>query len=50
MEGSGRGLILSYYSSTHVERLIKTTKNSVRIAYIQAQILTRDLPNTKQEC
>jgi hypothetical protein len=41
---------LIYYPSIHLERLKKTTKTLVRVAGLQTEILTWDLPNTKQEC
>jgi hypothetical protein len=49
VEGSGRGLILRFYPSIYLEGLRKATKLSVRIAGPRAEILTRDLPSTKQE-
>jgi hypothetical protein len=50
LEGSDRGLILRYYPGICLEGLRKNTKCSVRIADLRGEILTRDLPNTKQEC
>jgi hypothetical protein len=38
VEGSGRGLILRYYSSNCVERRRKTTKTLVGIAGLQPEI------------
>jgi hypothetical protein len=38
LEGSGGGLILRYFPGIRLERLRKTTKNSVRIAGLQAKI------------
>jgi hypothetical protein len=41
---------LRYYPRICIEGLRKTTKQSVRIAVFRADILTRVLSNTKQEC
>jgi hypothetical protein len=46
LEGSGGGLILRFYPGILLEGL-RTT--SVRIAGLRAEILNRDLPNTKQD-
>jgi hypothetical protein len=43
-----RGLI--YCNIICMEKLRKTTKTSVSIVGLRAEILTWDLPNTKQEC
>jgi hypothetical protein len=50
VEGSGRDLILWYYPRISLKILRRTTKKSVGIAGLQADIWTWDLPNTKQEC
>jgi hypothetical protein len=49
MEGSGRGLILRYYTGIRLEGLWKTTKHQ-RISGFRAEILTSDLSSTKQKC
>jgi hypothetical protein len=38
------------YPGICLERLERTTKNSVRLAGLRAEIWTRDLPKTMQEC
>jgi hypothetical protein len=48
MEGSCRGLTVRYYPSICLKGLRKTTKNSVRIACLWAEIWTWDLLNTKR--
>jgi hypothetical protein len=50
LEGSGRGLTLSYYSSICLDGLRQSRKTSDREASLRAEIWTRDLPNSKQEC
>jgi hypothetical protein len=45
-----RGLILIYYTGIRLEGLRKTTKTSVRIARLLAEIWTQELPNMEQEC
>jgi hypothetical protein len=52
-KGFGRkhlGLILRYYSCILLEGLRKTTKVSVRVTGLQAEISARDLRNAKREC
>jgi hypothetical protein len=49
MKGSGRSLILNKYPGIRLEVLRKPRKTSVKIAGFLPEILTRDLPNTKQE-
>jgi hypothetical protein len=49
LERSGSGLFARYYSGTRLEGQKKTTNPSVRIASFQATILTKDLPDIKQE-
>jgi hypothetical protein len=51
LESSGRKRSwpkLRPYSGICLEGLTKTTKNSVMIAGLQAEILTWDVPNTRQ--
>jgi hypothetical protein len=48
LEGSGRGLILRNLPGIRLEGLRKPQK--LRIAGLRADIWTRDLPNTKQDC
>jgi hypothetical protein len=38
LEGSGRGLNLRHYTGTHLEVLRKSTKTSVRITGLRAEI------------
>jgi hypothetical protein len=45
LKGSGHGVILRHYPGIRLEGLRKT-----RIAGVKADILTRDCPNTKQNC
>jgi hypothetical protein len=46
-----RDLVLRYYPGIRLEELTETKKKpSIRTARLQAEIWTRDLPNTKQEC
>jgi hypothetical protein len=47
---SVEGSSFFYYRSICLEELRKSTKASVWIACLRAEILTRDLPNTKEEC
>jgi hypothetical protein len=42
--------ILRPYPGIRIEGLRKTTKASIRTVDLWAEILIRDLPNTKQEC
>jgi hypothetical protein len=50
LEGSGMGLILRHYSGIHLKGLRKPLENAVRTEILRAEIWTRDIPNTKQEC
>jgi hypothetical protein len=50
VEGRGGGLILRYNSGICLEGLRQTTKTSVRISGLRAEIWTRDLQNMKQLC
>jgi hypothetical protein len=47
LEGTGRGLILRYYPGIRLEGFRKI---SVSVADLRAEILSRDLPKTKQKC
>jgi hypothetical protein len=50
MEERGRVLILSYYPRICLGGLKKSQNISVRITGLWAEISTRDLQSTKQEC
>jgi hypothetical protein len=50
VEWCGRGLIYGTIAVFVWRNLGKPRNPSVRIAYLPADIWTRDLPNTKQEC
>jgi hypothetical protein len=50
MEESGRGPTEGTTLAFAWRDWGKPRKNSVRIAGLQAEIWTRDLPHTKQEC
>jgi hypothetical protein len=49
LEGSGLYVILRYYPGIRVGAE-ENHKKKLKIAYLRAEILTQDLPNTKQEC
>jgi hypothetical protein len=50
MEGSGRDLTEGTIPEFAWRNWVKPWKQFVRIAGLRAEILTRDLQNTKQEC
>jgi hypothetical protein len=52
MQGSGCGQVLSYYPDISLQEQMRTTKNlsQGKLAGLGAEIWSRDLPKTKQEC
>jgi hypothetical protein len=50
LEEKDRGLFLKYYPGICLQKLRKIVQTSIRLAGLQAEIGTRVLLNTKQEC